>query len=120
MGFTVKERPVSPVIGAFEITIGDQIITGREVEIALWTERERMHALVLLEIRQHRQTPKQPFRLEIRALQDRALKHINGRVSRDIEIGAADRNAVNPGVLGKATQKLARLIQSHTGCLINE
>src|SRR3989442_15308744 len=108
------------MIGAFEITIGDQIITGGKVEISLRTERERMHPLVLFEIRQHRLTPEQPFRFDVSAFQDGALKQINRSVSGDIEIWAADRNAVNPGMLGKAIQKLARLIQSNPGRLINK
>src|SRR5437667_411268 len=108
------------MISAFEITIRHQIITGREVEIALRTERERMHSLVLLEIRQHRQTPNQPFRLDVDAVYDRALKHINRRVRGDVEIGAANHNSVNPGIFGKAIEQLARLIQSIPGRLINE
>ena len=79
-----------------------------------------MHSLVLLEIRQHRQTPEKSFRLDICALQDRALEHINSRMSGDIEICAANRNAVNPGILGKTIEKLARLIQSSLGRLIDK
>ncbi len=41
-------------------------------------------------------------------------------MSGHIEIGAANRNSVNPGILGKAIQKLARLIQSIPGRLINK
>ena len=108
------------MIGAFEITIPDQVITGGEVEISLRTERQRMHSLVLLEIRQHRLTPQQPFRFDVRALQDGPFEHINRGVSRDVEICTADRNAVNPGIFGKTIQELARLIQSISGRLINK
>src|SRR5947207_1049189 len=98
----MKERPVSAVVGAFEIPIAHQIIPEREIEVSFWTKGQRMYSLVFLKIWQHWHSPQEPFRLDVFPLQNCALKNVNRSVRGDVEISAANRNAIDPGIFGKS------------------
>src|SRR5690349_17417772 len=79
-----------------------------------------MHSLVFLVKWQHGHAPEQALGLDAGALQHRSFEDINGGVGGDIEISAADGDAVNPGILRKTVEELARLVEARWVWLINK
>ena len=117
---SVITSPVRPMIRAFEVAVGNDLIAAGIVDVALWPDRQPVHALMHVPVAHHGQAPDEPFRGNALALFYRAFEQINGGVGGDIEVIATDRDIINPRILREAEQQLARLVKPTYRWLINK
>ena len=106
-----EERPVPPVIGATEVTVEDQHVTQRQVEVTVGPPGQSVETLVRMIVGV---SPDQPLGLDSVPFRDSPGQKVQRAVGHRVKIIAADLEIVDPRV-GREPKNLLPFAQP-TGC----
>ena len=105
------------MVGSCEIAVVPEWITRGEVDVSLRANRHTVKTLMHVS---KRNAPYQTLCLETFTLLDTVFDEIQGTDRQEVEIIATNGNIIDPGVIGKSIQLLARLVAPLLVRLVHE